>query len=78
MPPSLCERQQHTWLPAVQQAGGKRPPHTHTHTHTLHPTHTHTQTPVSAADETVGYGISSTLYDHLFGSFSAHLAKKLR
>ncbi|PSC67533.1 Fatty Acid 2-hydroxylase [Micractinium conductrix] len=29
-------------------------------------------------DETVGYGISSTLYDHLFGSFSAHLAKKLR
>jgi dihydroceramide fatty acyl 2-hydroxylase len=27
-------------------------------------------------DETVGYGISSTLYDVLFGTFSQHLAKK--
>ncbi len=27
-------------------------------------------------DETVGYGISSTLYDVLFGTMSQHLAKK--
>lgn len=29
-------------------------------------------------DETVGYGISSTLYDHLFSSMSKHLLKKMR
>lgn len=27
-------------------------------------------------DDTVGYGISSTLYDRLFGTLSQHLAKK--
>ena len=27
-------------------------------------------------DDTVGYGISSTLYDRLFGTMSQHLAKK--
>ena len=32
--------------------------------------------PVCCSDETVGYGISSTLYDHVFSTMGRHLLKK--
>lgn len=42
-----------------------------------HPTLTPCPTPCALQDDSVGYGISSTLYDHVFNTMSKHLLKKM-